>query len=65
MVAMTRAVVAWFASVGIVGAILLYTLAPWLVQDVLKMPADLQATGVTVFHLSSFNFFLGMLISVA
>jgi O-antigen/teichoic acid export membrane protein len=64
VVSMTRVVVAWFAAAGIVGAILLYVLAPWLVRDVLKVPADLQATGVTVFHLSAFNFFLGMLISV-
>jgi O-antigen/teichoic acid export membrane protein len=65
VVAITRRAAAWFTGIGVVGGVLLYALTPWLVKDVLKVPAGLQGTALTVFHLSSLNFFLGMLITVA
>jgi O-antigen/teichoic acid export membrane protein len=64
VIAITKRAIAWFTAVGGVGGIALFLLSPWLVKDVLHVPVELQATGVTAFRLSAFNFFLMMLISV-
>lgn len=61
VVAITRAAAAWFVAVGMVGAIALSALAPWLAET-LKVPPDLEVTAITVIRLSSLNFLLGLLI---
>ena len=65
VLAITKRAVVWFTVIGVVGGVTLLLLSPWLVKDVLHVPARLQATGVTAFRLSSLNFFLMMLISAA
>jgi len=39
------------AGVGVIGAALLYALSPWLVESVLRIPADLQPESLATFQL--------------
>ncbi|MCE5253892.1 MAG: oligosaccharide flippase family protein [Actinomycetia bacterium] len=64
IVAMTRVVFAWFAAAGVIGAVLMLVLAPWLAHDVLNVPTGLEHTAVVVIRLSGISFFLGMLMSM-
>jgi O-antigen/teichoic acid export membrane protein len=65
VLAIIKRAVIWFTAIGVVGGMALLLLSPWLVKDVLHVPAALQATGVAAFRLSAINFFLMMLISAA
>lgn len=60
-----RFALVWFSVAGCVGGVLLFFGAAWLVQDVLRAPADLWPTAETVVRLTAFNFILAMLLSVA
>ena len=59
-----RVVLIWSAVVGLVGGIALCVLAPWLVKDVLKVPARLTPQAIVAFRIGGASFVLGMLVSV-
>ena len=42
-------------SFGAIGALLLYTLTPWLVYSALKVPIAIQLETITAFHLVAFS----------
>ncbi len=56
--------VRWFCAAGVIGGVFLWVAAPWLSASVLKIPADLQATSITVLRLTGINFGLALLVSV-
>ena len=59
-----RRAIAWFSAVGVIGALIMFVLAPWLTTQLLKIPLTMQSTAVAVIRLSAVNFFLGMLLSL-
>lgn len=54
----------WFFVAGVLGAIFFWVAAPWLSSTVLRVPADLLATSITVLRLMAVNFLLALLVSV-
>jgi O-antigen/teichoic acid export membrane protein len=59
-----RMVLAWFAGVGVTGAIAMWTLAPWLAGTLLKVPQGLVAQTTAAFRIGGLAFALGMVASV-
>ena len=57
-------VLAWSALVGVLGGLSMWVLAPWLVTDLLKVPAYLTSQAITSFRIGGGAFVLGMLVSV-
>ena len=54
----------WFCAAGLIGGVFLWAAAPWLSSSVLKVPAHLQPTSITVIRLTGVNFFLALVVSV-
>ena len=65
MVDIVRFAFVWFLVAGLIGAVLLFLGAPWIVQGLLKVPRHLWPTAETVVRLTAFNFVVAMLLSVA
>ncbi len=54
----------WFSAAGAIGGVFLWLAAPWLATSVLKVPAGLLPTAITVIRLTGVNFFLGLVVSI-
>jgi len=50
-----------YSIIGIIGAILLYLSTDLFLMDLLKIPENLREVARTVFHISSFGFFLNLI----
>jgi O-antigen/teichoic acid export membrane protein len=59
-----RVVLAWFAGVGVFGAVAMWALAPWLAGSFLKVPPGLVPVTTVAFRIGGLAFALGMLGSV-
>lgn len=59
-----RAVLAWFAGVGVVGGVAMWVLAPWLAGSLLKVPPGMVALTTDVFRVGALGFALSMVASV-
>lgn len=64
MIGLMRFAVEWFGGAGVVGGVALFVGAHWIVFSLLKIPADMSATAITVVRITAFGFLAGMLVSV-
>jgi O-antigen/teichoic acid export membrane protein len=61
---LVTSVLAWFAAAGVLGTAIMWVLAPWLVQSILKVPPTLVQQSVVAFRLAGASFGLGMIVAV-
>jgi O-antigen/teichoic acid export membrane protein len=59
-----RLMLGWFATVGVVGAIAVWVLTPWLVGSLLKVPKSLVGESIVAFRIGGFTFAFGMVANV-
>jgi O-antigen/teichoic acid export membrane protein len=64
MLGLMRFAVEWFGGAGVVGGVVLFLGAHWIVFSLLKIPADMTDTAITVVRITAFGFAAGMLVSV-
>ena len=57
-------VLAWYAAAGVLGATIMWALAPWLAGSLLRVQPALVQQSVVAFRLGSVAFGLGMIVSL-
>ena len=59
-----RLVLGWFLGVGVLGAVVMWVLAPWLAGSLLKVPSDQVSLATDAFRIGGLSFALGMVAGV-
>lgn len=59
-----RAMLGWFGTMGVLGAVLTWAMAPWVVGRLLEVPATLVPEVTVALRVGGISFLLGMLVTV-